>query len=262
MSPAVDLVADLGEGFGPYRMADDAALLRIVTSANIACGFHAGDPGIMDETVAACRELGVAVGAHPGFPDRVGFGRRAMDLSPHEVTTDVLYQVGALAAFTTAHGTELRHVCPHGKLGNLSMVDDTYADAVTEAVARFDPNLTVSTQEGALAASARARGLPLAILGLADRAYEDDGTLVSRGSPGAIIHDPDLVVSRVVRMVVEGVVESASGRDVPVRCDTVLLHGDTSGAVQLAHATRAALHDAGVQIRALPARGDSAGGPG
>lgn len=248
MSAAVDLVADLGEGFGPYRMADDAELLRIVTSANVACGFHAGDPRIMDETVQACGELGVAVGAHPSFPDLVGFGRRAMDLSAREVTTDVLYQVGALAAFTAVHGLRLRHVSPHGRLGNLCVVDETYADAVSEAVARYDDRLVVLTQEGALAASARSRGLSVAILGFADRAYHDDGTLVSRSEPGAVVHDADTVVARVVRMVTEGVVESVTGNDVPVRCDTVLVHGDTSGAVQLAHRTRAALQDAGVRI--------------
>lgn len=251
MSAAVDLVADVGEGFGPYRMADDAELLRIVTSANVACGFHAGDPRIMHETVGRCAESGVAVGAHPSFPDLVGFGRRAMELSAHEVTTDVLYQVGALEAFTTAHGVRLRHVCPHGRLGNICVVDATYADAVTEAVARYDDELAVVTQEGALAASARARGLPVAILGLADRAYQDDGTLVSRSTPGAVVHDPDAVVARVVRMVVDGLVESVTGKDVAVQCDTVLVHGDTSGAVQLAHRVRTALHDAGVRIEAI-----------
>lgn len=132
MPATVDLVADLGEGFGAYRMADDDALLRVVSSANVACGFHAGDPRIMDETVRACAERGVALGAHPSFPDLVGFGRRAMDLSAHEVTTDVLYQVGALSAFAAAHGVRLRHVCPHGRLGNLCVVDETYAGAVTE----------------------------------------------------------------------------------------------------------------------------------
>lgn len=259
MSAAVDLVADVGEGFGPYRMADDAELLRIVTSANVACGFHAGDPRIMDETVSACAESGVAVGAHPSFPDLVGFGRRAMDLSAHEVTTDVLYQVGALAAFAATHGVRLRHVCPHGRLGNLCVSDETYAGAVTEAVARYDDSLVVVTQEGALAAAARSRGLPVAILGLADRAYHDDGTLVSRSEPGAVVHDPDTVVARVVRMVVDGSVESVTGKDVPVRCDTVLLHGDTSGAVRLAYRVRAALREAGVRIEA---RHPGAGGVG
>lgn len=248
MSAVVDLVADLGEGFGPYRMADDAALLEMVTSANIACGFHAGDPRIMDETVRACVDRSVTVGAHPSFPDLVGFGRRAMDLSAREVTTDVLYQVGALGGFAAAYGVRLGHVCPHGRLGNLTMVDAVYADALTEAVGKYDDRLTILTQEGALAQSARARGLAVAILGFADRAYESDGTLVPRGEPGAVVEDADVVVARTLRMVVDGVVESVTGTDVQVSCDTVLLHGDTVGAVQLARRTRATLLDAGVRI--------------
>ncbi|MBZ3905795.1 MULTISPECIES: LamB/YcsF family protein [Streptomyces] len=253
MTPMVDLVADLGEGFGAYTMGDDAALLELLTSANVACGFHAGDPRIMDATVRDCVRNGVAVGAHPSFPDLAGFGRRAMDLTPEEVRTDVLYQVGALQAFAVAHGTRVRHVAPHGRLGNLVAVRADYARAVVEAVASLDDSLIVLAQDGELADAARARGLRVAIVGIADRAYQDDGTLVPRSEPGAVIHDPDEIARRTLRMVTEGVVRSVGGKDLPVGCDTVLLHGDTPGAIALAGRVRAQLLAAGVGITHLDA---------
>lgn len=251
MRAAVDLVADVGEGFGVYRMADDAALLDVVTSANIACGFHAGDPRIMDETVRGCARRQVAAGAHPSLPDLAGFGRRAIDLSYEEVRTDTLYQIGALHAFTAAHRVPLRHVTPHGRLGNLVVVDRTYAEAVADAVAAYDPSLIVLTQEGELATIARRHGLAVAILGLADRAYEDDGTLVRRGQPGATITDAAQVTERAVRMAAEGTVITRTGREIAVACDSILLHGDTPGALAIARAVRAGLGEAGVRIRPL-----------
>jgi UPF0271 protein len=253
MTHTVDLVADLGEGYGPWTMGDDEALLSVLTSANIACGFHAGDPRIMDATVRHCVDRGVAVGAHPSFPDRVGFGRRAMDLTPDEVRTDVLYQVGALQAFAAAHGTRVRHVAPHGRLGNLVATRQDYAVAVTEAIASLDPSLIVLAQDGELADAARARGLRVAIVGIADRAYQDDGTLVPRSTPGAVIHDEREIAERTVRMVTEGVIRSVGGRDLPVDCDTVLLHGDTPGAISLAHLIRKELLAADVGIAPLTA---------
>lgn len=251
MTHRVDLVADLGEGFGAYRMGDDDALLDVLTSANIACGFHAGDPRIMDATVSACVRQGVAVGAHPGFPDLAGFGRRAMELTPDEVRTDVLYQIGALQAFAAAHGTRVRHVAPHGRLGNLVATRADYAVAVADAVAALDPSLIVLAQDGELAEAARARDLRVGIVGIADRAYADDGTLVPRNQPGAVLHDEAEIAERTVRMVTEGVIESVGGRDIPVACDTVLLHGDTPGAVALAHRVRKELLAAGVRIEVL-----------
>ncbi|MFD8492747.1 LamB/YcsF family protein [Amycolatopsis sp. NPDC059657] len=248
----VDLVADLGEGFGAYRVGDDAALLDIVSSANIACGFHAGDPRLMEETVAACARRGIGIGAHPGFPDLVGFGRRAMELTADEVRTDVLYQLGALSAFTTACGTRMRHVTPHGRLGNLAMSERPYAEAVVDAVAAFDRSLTMVTQGGVLAETARKAGLPVAILMLADRGYRDDGTLVPRRDPGAVITDPAEVAARVVRAVTGGVVRTVTGHDLPIACDTVLVHGDTPGAVDLARGIRGALREAGVDIVGMP----------
>lgn len=252
MTAAVDLSADLGEGFGSYTMADDRAMLEVISSANVACGFHAGDPRTMDATVAACRELGVGLGAHPGYQDLAGFGRRAMDISLHELTTDVLYQLGALAAFATRHAVALRHIAPHGRLGNMCVVDELHAVAVVDAVTAFDPELiVVVVQEGELSARARAAGLRVAVTGFADRGYEDDGTLVDRRRPGALIHDPDVVAERVVRMVTTGTVLSRTGRPVPVRADTVLVHGDTPGSVALARRVRAELEEAGVTISPL-----------
>jgi UPF0271 protein len=253
MTAVVDLVADLGEAFGAYRMGDDMALLDVITSANIACGFHAGDPMVMNETVAECARRGIAIGAHPGFPDLVGFGRRAMDLSKQEVCTDVLYQVGALQAFATAHGGSLSHVTPHGRLGNLVVTDEKYAEGVLEAVLQYDKSLIVVTQAGVLADLAREASVPVAVLGIADRAYNGDGTLVSRRLPGALITDPKEVAERVVRMVVDGVVTAVDGTEVPIECDTVLLHGDTPGAVDLAHTIRRNLTDAGVEIARMSA---------
>ncbi|WP_210587001.1 LamB/YcsF family protein [Streptomyces sp. GESEQ-35] len=251
MTPMVDLVADLGEGFGAYTMGDDEALLEMLTSANVACGFHAGDPRIMDATVRHCVEKQVAVGAHPSFPDLVGFGRRAMDLTPEEVRTDVLYQVGALQAFAVAHGTRVHHVAPHGRLGNLVAVRADYARAVVDAVASLDESLIVLAQDGELADAARARGLRVGIVGIADRAYRYDGTLVPRSEPGAVIHDPDEVARRTLRMVSEGLIRSVDGKDIPVTCDTVLLHGDSPGAIALAGRIREQLLAAGVEITPL-----------
>jgi UPF0271 protein len=262
MGRTVDLVADLGEGFGAYSLGDDSALLEIVSSANIACGFHAGDPDIMDRTVAECVRRGVSIGAHPSFPDLRGFGRRAMDLTADEVRTDVLYQIGALSAFAAYHGTRVSHVAPHGRLGNLVATRQDYAAAVADAAHRVNPDLIVLAQDGELAKAAAGRGLPVAIVGIADRAYEDDGTLVPRSRPGAVIHDPSTIVDRTIRMVCEGIIESASGVQLPVVADTVLLHGDNPGAVDLARLIREELTAAGVTIaplaRVLAAKAEAA----
>jgi len=193
----------------------------------------------------------VSVGAHPSFPDLAGFGRRAMDLTADEVRTDLLYQLGALHAFATAHGTRVAHLAPHGRLGNLVATRADYAAAVAAAVCGFDRELIVLAQDGELATAARAAGLRVGIVGIADRAYRDDGTLVPRGEPGAVLHDETEIAGRTVRMVTEGVIRSTGGRDIPVDCDTVLLHGDTPGAVALAHRIRRELVTAGVRIAPL-----------
>jgi len=251
MDKAVDLVADLGEGFGQYKMGDDEALLGFLSSANVACGFHAGDPRIMDRTVKLCVQLGVRVGAHPSFPDLVGFGRRAIDASGEEVETDVMYQMGALAAFAAANGTTLQHVAPHGRLGNLVVSNPAYADAVVRAVQRFDPSLIIVSYAGALIDAASAAGLRYGVIGLGDRAYRSDGSLVPRTQPGAVIEDEDEIEARVLRMVLEGVVTSVDGVDLPVTCDSILLHGDNAHAVLFASRVRAGLIAAGVRIEPL-----------
>jgi 5-oxoprolinase (ATP-hydrolysing) subunit A len=249
--PKIDLVADLGESFGAWTMGADEAILDLLTSANIACGFHAGDPRTMDLTVGRCVERGVAIGAHPSFPDLVGFGRRAMDLTADEVRTDTIYQLGALAGFAAAHGTKLSHLAPHGRLGNLVATRPDYAQAIVDAVAAVDPTLVVLAQDGCLADAARARGTAVGIVGIADRAYRADGTLVPRSHPGAVIHDPATIAARTVQLVTEGYLEAVDGRRVDVRADTILLHGDNPTAVANAKAVRDALLAAGVQLAPL-----------
>ncbi len=249
----IDLIADIGEGFGSYRMGDDDALLDSLTSANVACGFHAGDPRTIERAVASCVEKGVSIGAHPGFPDLVGFGRREVSSSYDEVRTDVLYQIGALHAFVEAAGASLSHVTPHGRLGNLVVTDRTYAEAVAAAVEAFDPTLILVAQSGELEHVARERGLIFARLGLVDRAYEDDGTLVSRREEGAVLHDPEEIAERTISMVVDGTVRSRNGKLVEVDCDTVLLHGDNPGSIRAAALVRSSLEAAGVVIAPLRA---------
>ncbi len=251
MGAVIDLVADMGEGFGAYTMADDAGLLEVVTSANIACGFHAGDPRIMERTVRACAERGVGIGAHPSFPDLVGFGRRAMDLTPDEVRTDVLYQLGALSGFAAAAGTRVGHVCPHGRLGNLVITRPDYAAAMCDAIAGFDPSIVVYTQAGAVVDAARERGLTVGMVAAIDRNYEDDGTLTPRREPDAVIHDPELIVARTLRMVTEGTVVGRSGKVLPIQVDSVLLHGDGPDSLGLARRIRADLTAAGVTLATL-----------
>lgn len=250
MTRQIDLVADLGESFGDWKMGDDEALLEIISSANIACGFHAGDPRVMDRTVAECVRRGVAIGVHPSFPDLVGFGRRAMDLTAYEVRTDVVYQFGALSGVAAYHGTRIEHLAPHGRLGNLVAVREDYAGAVVDAITHLDPDLRVLAQDGCLADAARAAGVTVGIVGIADRAYENDGTLVPRSQPGAVIHDAGEIAARTVRMVEEGVIESVHGVELPVQVDSILLHGDNPGAVDLARRIRNELENAGVEIAA------------
>lgn len=248
MTGSVALVADVGEAFGAWRQGDDDALLPLLTDANVACGFHAGDPRTMDRTVKRCLELGVSIGAHPGLPDLVGFGRRAMELTADEVRTDTLAQIGALQAIAGTRGGRVCHVTPHGRLANQLVDDEDLACGVADAVAALDPGLVVVTQEGALARAARARRLRVGLMFLADRAYGADGSLVSRQRPGAVLHDPEEVAARAVRAVVEGVVRTEDGGDVEVGADLVLLHGDEPGAVAVARRVREALLGSGIAL--------------
>jgi 5-oxoprolinase (ATP-hydrolysing) subunit A len=236
----IDLNCDIGESYGAWRMGDDRALLDLVTSANVACGFHAGDPSTIDATVRYAAERNVAIGAHPSYPDLAGFGRRSMALASDDVEAAVLYQVGALAAFAAAYGTRLTHVKPHGALYNDAAHDEPLAAAIARAVARFDGRLVlVGLPESALLAAGRAEKLQVAAEGFCDRAYEPDGSLRPRSRPGAVYTDPQQAAKQAVTMASRGAVQ------------TLCIHGDTPGAAAMALAVRAALRDAGFTVAAL-----------
>ena len=246
----MDINSDLGESFGAWRMGDDATMLGIVTSANVACGFHAGDPAGILETLRAAAQRGVAVGAHVAYPDLVGFGRRNMDPTSQELVADVIYQIGALQGLAAAAGTRVRYVKPHGALYNTIAQDERQANDVITALLAVDPGLTLMALAGSpLIGWARARGLRVVAEAFADRAYNDDGSLVSRRLPGAVLHDTDAIAERMLRLVQTGDVESITGRSVPVQADSICVHGDSPGAVEMARRIRARLEQAGVALR-------------
>jgi 5-oxoprolinase (ATP-hydrolysing) subunit A len=248
----LDLNSDLGEGYGHWALGDDAALLEVVTSANVACGFHAGDPATIDRTVRTAVEHGVAIGAQVSYPDLVGFGRREIDVAPDDLTADVLYQIGALEAFAKAAGSRVRYVKPHGALYNRIARDPVQAAAVVEAIRRYDPTLPLLTLPGSAAMQAAAdAGIAAVGEGFADRAYTGEGRLVSRRERGAVLHDPERVAARAVVMATEGRVETVDGGEVTVEVRSLCVHGDTPGAVDLAKAVRSALDDAGVTLEAF-----------
>ncbi len=248
----IDLNSDVGESFGPWKMGQDAAVIPPITSANIACGFHAGDPGVMRETVTLARAAGVAVGAHPGFPDLPGFGRRDMRCSPQEVEDFVVYQVAALAGVAARQGVRLQHVKAHGALYNMACRDRGFADAIARGTAAVDPSLILFGLPGSelLRAGERA-GLRVAAEVFADRAYEPDGSLVSRARTGSVLHDERVVAERAIRMARERVVTAIDGTDITLQADTLCLHGDTPGAATLAAAIRQALEQGGVRVVSL-----------
>jgi UPF0271 protein len=250
----IDFNCDMGEGYGAWRMGDDVALLDHVTSANVACGFHAGDPATIHRTVKAAVEKGVAVGAHPSLPDLQGFGRRTMQISPAEVYDIIVYQVGAVAAFAHACGGRLSHVKAHGALYNMAAKDRALADAIAAAVRDVDSSLVLFALSGSeLMAAAQAAGVAAAAEVFADRSYQDDGSLTPRGRPGAMIEEVEISIEQVKRMVLDRIVRAQSGKDVPVRADTLCIHGDQPGALEFAQRIRAALEQAGVEIRAIGA---------
>lgn len=252
--PRIDLNCDCGESFGAWRLGDDEAVLPLVTSANVACGAHAGDPEVMRHTVRRCRDLGVAVGAHPGFPDLPGFGRRVLPMSPQEITNSVLAQIGALYAIARAEGVELRHVKAHGALYNLAAVTPPVAEAIARAVAAFSRELVLVGLAGSqLTAAGEAAGLRVAHEAFADRTYEADGTLRSRSLPDALILDPARNLSQALSIVQHGQALTLASSPVPVAADTLCIHGDTPGAAERAAALRHGLEQAGVRVRALAA---------
>jgi len=248
----IDLNSDLGESFGPWPMGQDGALMDSITSANVACGFHAGDPGVMRATIALAREKGVAIGAHPGFQDLVGFGRREIKASPSEVEDLVLYQVSALAGMAAAQGAALQHVKAHGALYNMACRDRALADAIARAVAAFDRSLILFGLPGSeLLRAGEAAGLAVAAEVFADRAYDPDGSLTARSKPGSVIHDTPKVVERAIKMVRDQKVIAVDGSTIALRADTICLHGDTPGAADHARAVRAGLEHAGIKIANL-----------
>jgi UPF0271 protein len=248
---AIDMNSDIGEGFGAWSMGDDGAILASVSSANIACGYHAGDPSIMRKTVEMCAARGVGIGAHVSYPDLAGFGRREMAISPQEVYDCCLYQIGALGAFCMASGAPLRHVKPHGALYNRAAKDRGIADAITRAAKDAGSLILLGLANSEMETSAKAACLPFASEAFADRAYMSDGTLMPRSMGGSVIHDAAEAARRAVRMACQGTVAASDGSEVSFRPDSICLHGDTPQAVGMALAVRRALAEAGVEIRAM-----------
>ncbi|AEJ39196.1 Lactam utilization related protein (lamB) [Sulfobacillus acidophilus TPY] len=251
MAARIDLNSDMGESFGAWTMGHDESVLPYITSANVACGFHAGDPRVMARTVRLAKSHGVSVGAHPAFPDLVGFGRRNLAVTPEEAHTDVLYQIGALHAFCRAENIPLAHVKPHGQLNNLAVTDASLADAILDAIELYDRQLILIAYGGELLARGRARGLTVAQEVYVDRAYLPDGRLAPRSLPGAVIQDPSVAARRAVEMVLQHRVPTLDGQWLTVTPDTICIHGDNPGAVELARAVRRALDAAGVEVLPL-----------
>ncbi|CAM5782703.1 5-oxoprolinase subunit PxpA [Castellaniella caeni] len=250
----MDLNSDLGESFGAWTMGDDASMLAVVTSANVACGFHAGDPAGILRTLRAAAARGVAVGAHVGYRDLAGFGRRAMAPSSAELVADVIYQIGALQGLAAAAGTQVRYVKPHGALYNTIARDARQADDVLTAILSLDPRLTFVGLAGAPVLDwARQRGLRAVAEAFADRAYLPDGGLVPRHAPGAVLHDPDHVAARMLDWVRTGTLPAIDGTPIRVQADSICVHGDSPGAVAMARAVRARLDVAGVALRPFAA---------
>ncbi|HEY3984572.1 LamB/YcsF family protein [Cedecea sp.] len=252
MKKRIDLNSDLGESFGQWTMGDDAAILQIVSSANVACGFHAGSPAGILETLRAARVQGVAVGAHVAYPDLVGFGRRNMDIASDELTADVIYQIGALQGLAQAAGTSVRYVKPHGALYNTIADNRRQADAVLDAILSVAPALPLVALAGSpLQAWARQKGVRTIAEAFADRAYHSDGSLVSRREPGAVLHDARQIALRMFRLITEGGVESIEGEFTPVQADSICVHGDTAGAIAMAGEIRRLFEAEGIVIQAF-----------
>jgi UPF0271 protein len=248
----IDLNSDVGESFGNYKLGTDEKLIPLISSANIACGFHGGDPTVMKHSIEIARQSGVAPGAHPGFPDLLGFGRRNMDVSLAEIKDYVTYQIGAMQAFAAAQGMALQHVKPHGALYNMAVKNMEIWDAVAEVIAAVDPSLVLFVMAGPwredLAAIGAKHKIRLAFEFFADRAYNPDGSLVSRKLPGALIHDHKRVVEKVLKLVKESKVVCIDGTEMEIRAETICVHGDNPTALELVGHIRKSLEEAGVKI--------------
>ncbi len=245
----VDMNSDLGESFGRYTIGADDKIIPLITSANVACGYHASDPVVMDKTVAVAKAAGIRVGAHPGYPDLMGFGRRNMNVSPAEAKAYILYQLGALDAFCRAKGVTMQHVKPHGAFYNMAAKDYALAKAICEGIAEYDKNLIVmGLSGGELVHAASDLGLRAAQEVFADRGYEEDGSLVDRRKEGAMITDENVAIARVVRMVKEQKVTAVTGRDIAIRADSICVHGDGAKALAFVQKIREALTKEGIEI--------------
>ncbi|QEK11401.1 LamB/YcsF family protein [Crassaminicella thermophila] len=248
----VDLNSDLGESFGSYKVGLDEEVIKYVTSANIACGWHAGDPLVMEKTVKMAKEQDVGIGAHPGFFDLMGFGRRNMAATPEEVKAYIKYQLGALMAFAKSKGEKVQHVKPHGAMYNMAAKDKALAKAIAEAVYEVDENIILmGLANSEMIKAGKEIGLKVANEVFADRAYNPDGTLVSRKLEGAVIHDAELAISRVVRMVKTGKVTAINGEDIEIRADSICVHGDNPEAVAFVKRIRSKLEEEGVKVTAI-----------
>lgn len=247
----IDLNSDLGESYGAFQIGADAELFTLISSANVACGFHGGDPRTLDKTVKAASERGVRVGAHPSYPDLVGFGRRVMAATPDDIYADVLYQLGALDAFCRANGITMQHVKAHGALNNVAAKDEGVAGAIAAAVKAFNPALLVyAMPQSAMLAAAEQAGLPIVREAFADRAYNSDATLVARSKPGAMVTDPAEAAERMARLVIEGRIRTIDGGDLALQADSICVHSDTPTAVAIATAVRERFAREGILVRA------------
>lgn len=249
---AIDLNCDLGESFGAYRIGMDEEVIPYITSANVACGYHAGDPLVMKKTVAMCKAHHVGIGAHPGYPDLLGFGRRNMVVKPEEAKAYVMYQVGALKAFCDAEGIAMKHVKPHGALYNMAGRDYALARAIAEGVQAVDGSLRLMALSGSqMIQAAEDIGLPYASEVFADRAYQSDGSLVPRTQPGAMIEEEEEAIRRVIRMALEGKTTAIDGKEITIRADSVCVHGDGQKALAFVKKIRAALEAEGIEVKAF-----------
>lgn len=248
----IDLNSDLGESFGAYKIGSDAHVIPLISSANVACGFHAGDPSVMAKTVQLCKESGCALGAHPGYPDLVGFGRRNLAVSPADAKAMTTYQIGALDAFCKATGIKMQHVKPHGAMYNMAAKDAALAKAICQAIYEYDKELILMGLAGSqMLVQAKEMGLKAAAEVFADRAYEEDGTLVARTKPGSMIEDEDEAVARVIRMIKEGKVTAITGKDIDITADSVCVHGDGPKALAFVEKLRNAFTAEGIEIAPL-----------
>ena len=251
----IDINCDMGESFGAYKLGLDEEVIKYITSANIAGGYHAGDPLVMERTISLAKNHGVSVGAHPGFPDLMGFGRRNIDATLPEIKGYVIYQIGALQAFTKAHGLRVEHVKPHGALYLMAVEDEKISEAIVEAIANVDKDLIFIALAGAkgekMIKIGERSGLRVAYEAFPDRAYTPEGALVSRRQPGAVIKDPDVVAQRALKMAKEGKVVAIDGTEIPFRPETLCVHGDTPGAVNLVKKIKQSLTEAGVEVTSL-----------